>query len=525
MSIDVKETKAQRVERIKREKDGLDVLEDIKRYAITGEEINPEDIDRFKWYGLYTQNKNLQGDDTSTYYMLRVKVEQGFISAEQLLEIAKISQEFARDTADITTRQDIQFHWISIKDISEIFARLYKVGLSALGASGDCPRNIVSCALNGSSHEQVDDVRDIVDALNNLYRANRDFSNLPRKFKIAVSGCSKHCINHEVQDLSFTAVKRANGSLLFSVSVGGGQASNKRIASHIGYIQREEIVAVAKAVATLYRDNGRRDNRSKARLGHLLDVWGVENFSNELQVLSGVTFIAFDAIPFTPYPRRTHFGIMKSRNDNFNNIGYAITSGRIGGKISTLANVVNFYGARGISLTATQNFIVRDVQKEVTEPLTQTLEASLGLSVTPSVFQSRTLACTGLNFCKLAISETKNFSIELVNYLNKKFPDFSEPVSISINGCPNACAHPHIVDLGFIGAKIKKDNETVSGFNLVVGGHLNGTESKFALKTPVKVTQDEVPAFVESLILEYEKSFNENFQNFILEKYTNESNI
>jgi len=207
------ETKAERVERIKVEKDGFDVLDDIIRYAQTGEEIHPEDLDRFKWYGLYTQNKNLQGDDEKTYFMLRIKVEQGYLSSEQLLEVAKISKEFARDTADLTTRQDVQFHWIEIENLPEIFQRLERVGLSVTGASGDCPRNIVSCPVNGIDKEQIDDVRDLVDALNDLYRANREFSNLPRKFKVGVSGCNKHCISHEVQDLTFTAVKRARMSL------------------------------------------------------------------------------------------------------------------------------------------------------------------------------------------------------------------------------------------------------------------------------------------------------------------------
>ncbi|MCK9374465.1 MAG: nitrite/sulfite reductase, partial [Sulfuricurvum sp.] len=237
------ETKAQRVERIKSEKDGLDVLDDIARYAISGEEIDPEDIDRFKWYGLYTQNKNLQGpEDETLYFMLRIKVEGGYLNREQLAEIGKISKELARDTADLTTRQDIQFHWIKVTDLPQIFARLAAVGLSTIEAAGDCPRNIVCCPVNGIDKDQVDDVRDLVDALNDLYRENRAFSNLPRKFKVGVSGCSKHCLSHEVQDLTFTAAKRQNGGIEFSVSVGGGQASNRRIADHIGYIQRKDVV-------------------------------------------------------------------------------------------------------------------------------------------------------------------------------------------------------------------------------------------------------------------------------------------
>jgi len=521
---EVKETKAQRVERIKKEKDGLDVLADILRYAKTGEEVDPEDIDRFKWYGLYTQNKNLQGDDTKTYYMLRIKIEQGFLTTDQLLEVAKISKEFARDTADVTTRQDIQLHWVDIKDLPEIFLRLEKVGLNTFSA-GDRPRNIVSCPVNGSDANEIEDVRDVVQELNDLYRLNHEFSNLPRKFKIGVGGCNKHCISHEVQDLSFTAVKKDNGKVLFSVAIGGGQASNKRIASHIGYIQRKDIVPLTTAVIRLFNEHGRRDNRAKARLGHLLEKWGEDRFLIELSLLSDISFQEFDNIDFTPYPRRSHFGVIATKEKEYNNIGYALTSGRIGTKIYKLANTLQFYNVKGIAFTTTQNIIIIGVHKSITNVLTETLNEAVSLSTRPSVFQARTLACTGLNFCKLAISETKNLSIDLVKYLSKKFPDFIEPISISVNGCPNACAHPHIVDLGFIGTMVKRGEQRVPGFNLVVGGCLSGVESKFAIKTPVKVTPKELPILIESFILEYDKSLNTDFQTFILEKYSNESNI
>jgi sulfite reductase (ferredoxin) len=248
------ETKAERIERIKREKDGLEVIADIYRYAQSGEAIDPEDIDRFKWYGIYTQNRNLQGsEDETQYYMLRVKLEGGYLNAKQVQTLGEISVAYGRESGDLTTRQDIQFHWLKIEDLPTILEKLSSVGLSVLGASGDCPRNIVSCPVNGIDSHQIDDVRDVVLALNNLYRGNPDFSNLPRKFKIGVSGCNKHCIQHEVQDLGFTAVKNGD-EIRFSVSVGGGQASNRRITDHIGYVKRRDIVKIAEAVARIYRD-------------------------------------------------------------------------------------------------------------------------------------------------------------------------------------------------------------------------------------------------------------------------------
>lgn len=519
------ETKAERIERIKREKDGLEVIADIYRYARTLEPIDPEDIDRFKWYGIYTQNRNLQSEEDQTqYYMLRVKVESGYLSAKQVETLGEISVRFARESGDLTTRQDIQFHWLKIEDLPEIFEKLSEAGLSVLEASGDCPRNIVSCPVNGIDHAQIDDVRDVVVALNNLYRGNPDFSNLPRKFKIGVSGCNKHCIQHEVQDLAFSAVKTGD-ELRFSVSVGGGQASNRRIADHIGYIKRRDIIKVAEAVARIYRDEGRRDNRTKARLGHLVEEWGVERFVETLEKESNVTLERYDSAPFTPYPRRTHFGVASSVRKGYNTIGCAVTSGRINGEsLLKLGRILDFYGAEGITLTATQNFVILNVHSDATEPMIDTLKA-VGFHPYPSVFQARTLACTGLNFCKFAVSETKDLAIEVVEYLNAKFPDFDEPVSISINGCPNSCAHPHIVDLGFVGAIVKRDDERLKGFDLIVGGHLEGEESRFAVKTGVKVAADEVAPLVESLIREYETSNSVDFGNFLVEKYTYESAV
>lgn len=516
------ETKAERIERIKREKDGLDVISDIYRYASSGEVIDPEDIDRFKWYGIYTQNRNLQeAEDETQYLMLRVKLEGGYLTAKQVEVLGEISVRFARESGDITTRQDIQFHWLKIQDIPEILERLSVVGLSVLEASGDCPRNIVSCPVNGIDHAQIDDVRDIVLALNNLYRGNPDFSNLPRKFKIGVSGCNKHCIQHEVQDLAFTAVKNGD-DLRFSVSVGGGQASNRRIADHIGYVKRRDIVKVAEAVARIYRDFGRRDNRSKARLGHLVEEWGVERFVKELENMSHITLERYDSAPFTPYPRRTHFGVASSVKKGYNTIGCALTSGRINGeKLLKLGRILDFYKAEGITLSSTQNFVILNVHTDATEPMIDTLKA-VGFHPYPSVFEARTLACTGLNFCKFAVSETKDLAIEVVNYLNEKFPDFDEPVSISINGCPNSCAHPHIVDLGFVGAIVKRGDERLKGFDLIVGGHLEGEQSRFAVKTGVKVAADEVAPLVETLIYEFETSNSVDFGNFLLEKYADE---
>jgi sulfite reductase (ferredoxin) len=257
----------------------------------------------------------------------------------------------------------------------------------------------------------------------------------------------------------------------------------------------------------------------------LVDDWGVERFVRELEKVSHVTLERFDNASFTPYPRRTHFGVGSSIQKGYNTIGCVLTSGRINGEsLLKLGSILELYGAEGITLTTTQNFVILNVHSDATEPMIDTLQA-VGIHPYPSVFEARTLACTGLNFCKFAISETKDLAIEVVKYLKNRFPYFEEPVSISINGCPNSCAHPHIVDLGFVGAYVKRDAERLAGFDLIVGGHLEGEESRFAIKTGVKVTSDEVAELIESLIEDFEGSNNISFGNFLLEKYAHEPTV
>jgi len=503
-----KETAAQRVERIKLEKSGLDVLKDIHHYAISGEDPHPEDIDRFKWYGLYTQNKNLQAhDDETQYFMLRVKLVQGSMNIEQIRAIAGISKEFARNTANFTTRQAVQFHFIRVRDLPEIFFRLNSVGLSTVFAAGDVPRNIVTCPVAGVDEDEIYDVRNIVNEVNKYFDGNKTLANLPRKYKVGISSCSKHCMGHEIQDLSFTAVKFENGDVLFDVSAGGGLASNRQFAIHFGFVEASDILAVVKAVSTIYRDHGLRQSRRKARLGHLINEWGVEKFKEELEKSIGFKLQDAKRVDYTPHTQREHFGVHNSKYDGKSYVGCAVNGGDIGAKgLEDLANILHKYGATTIKATTTQNFVVLDVPTFAAQKLVEELE-TIDIDANPNPFKARTISCTGMKFCKFAISETKDTAIRLAKHLHKKFPDFDETVSISVNGCPNSCAHPHIVDIGLLGAKFKDENgETVSGFEIVLGGTLEGDKSRFGEKMNLKVKPQEVNTTVEHIIASYIKS-------------------
>ena len=520
MAKEKRESKAARVERIKKEKDGLDVLKDIYLYAETGDEVHPEDIDRFKWYGMYTQNRNLQAEDDATlYFMLRVKLQAGELTLPQLKIVSEISEKYARGTADFTTRQDIQFHYIRVADLPEVFRLLDTVGLSSIFAAGDVPRNVVSCPINGIDHDEIADVRDIVDKLNIEYKGNRLFSNLPRKYKIGVNGCSKNCMHHEIQDLSFNAVKTSTGEIQFEVSVGGGLASNKRIATPIGFVTPSQVVPLSKAITKIYKENGLRENRNKARLGHLIVRWGIEKFIEEVKASISFELREDAEIEYTNSRFREHFGIQQSKEKGKSYIGCALNSGHIGADgLSNLVKLFEKYGVTSLKTTVTQNIIIIDAPTSKAKDLAEELE-EVEISAFPSNFKARVQACTGLDFCKFAISETKGVAKKLVAHLEDKFPDFGERVSISVNGCPNSCAHPHIVDIGLMGGKIKNEaGESVVGFELLVGGFLEGSKSQFTKKTGIKFAQDDASENIEKLILEYTNSDFKTLYDFLLTK-------
>ena len=495
------------------------MLADIKRYAADSSiELDPEDIDRFKWYGLYSQNKNLQPEnDENLYFMLRVKLEKGSLNIRQMREISRISDEFAKGTATLTTRQDVQFHNVAVKNLPEIFERLQNVGLSTVFGAGDVPRNVASCPVMGIDHDELVDVNDTISEVNDYFRGNRDLANLPRKYKVGISACSKHCIGHEIQDLSFTAVKK-DANILFDVSVGGGLASNKQIATHIGYVTQDQILDVVKVVSVIYRDHGLREKRNKARLGHLINEWGIEKFTAEVENNLNFKIQDTEEQNYTPYAQREHFGVHSSKLDNISYIGCAVSAGKVGASgFENLANALERAGATTVKLTSTQNFLITDVPNQNIESLVKELD-SYNMISNPSPFRARTLSCTGLDFCKFAISETKGQANKLTEYLEERFPDFTDTLSVSFNGCPNSCAHPHTVNIGFVGTKVKnEEGVSIPGFTLILGGNLEGTKSNFGEKTKLKMRPDQVNGVVENIILAYQNSNHTVLHDFMNE--------
>jgi sulfite reductase (ferredoxin) len=499
-----KESKAQRVERIKAQKEPLSVLEDIHNYAKSGEMLDADTVDRLKWYGLYTHNKS-SNDEKNSFHMLRVKLIGGRLNLKQLKVLYKISKKYAQNTADFTTRQDIQFHWIKIQDLPTIFEMLENVGLTTQMAAGDCPRNIVACPIKKS---------DILNEVNEYFSANTEFTNLPRKFKIGISECDNDCIIHEIQDLSF--VKSED---MFNVYVGGGLGSNKTFAHNIGSVTKEQILPTCIEVARLFKLKGSRENRAKARVGHLVKELGVDEFKNKLEENLGFLFSKAKKRETLPYLKRGHIGKTESTKKGYRHIGFTTEAGDVGADgLKKIYKALKKTKVKKLALTTTQNFIALNVLKVVSKKLSKRLNKA-GFFDKPSAFRVKNLACTGLQYCKLAISETKDLQKSVTAYLDEKFPEFKEAISISFNGCPNSCAHPHLATLGFVGGKVKVDGELVSGFSLVVGAKLDEREKSFALKTDVKVASTEVHLLIEDILNDYLASGDDGFGEWLILEY------
>jgi sulfite reductase (ferredoxin) len=505
-------------ERMKKDDDGLAVRQRILDiYSKTGfDSIDPSDLrGRFRWMGLYTQRAaGIPGGKTAVlepeeledaYFMLRVRIDGGQLTGDQLRVIAGISTEFGRDVADVTDRQNVQLHWIRIEDVPEIWRRLEEVGLSTTVACGDTPRTMLGCPLAGELEDEVVDASGVLAETADRYIGDPQFSNLPRKFKTSMSGCVDHCTGHEINDVSFVGVRREDGEVGYDLWVGGGLSTNPKLAQRLGvFVRPDQVADVWAGVTSVFRDYGYRRSRTHARLKFLVADWGVERFRQVLQ-----DEYLHEVLPDGPAPaparhdQRDHVGVMRQR-DGRNAVGFALRTGRINGRLlATVADLADEHGDGRIRTTAQQKLVILDVPDDDVEPLVEAL-ARHDLQVRPSAFRRGTMACTGLEFCKLAIVETKQHAQDLYAELEKRLPDFDEPISINVNGCPNSCARFQTADIGFKGSMVRDDSgEMVEGFQVHLGGHL-GVEAAFGRKfRGHKVTKAETVDYCERLLRGY----------------------
>ncbi|TYK45943.1 nitrite/sulfite reductase [Actinomadura decatromicini] len=505
----------------KKNDDGLNVRRRIiEIYSKAGfDSIDPADLrGRFRWMGLYTQRKpGIDGGRTGAledeeledrYFMLRVRIDGGQLSGPQLRAVADVSTRYARGTADVTDRQNIQLHWVRIEDVPAIWEALEAVGLHTTEACGDVPRVIIGCPLAGIAADEVIDATPQLRDVHDRYIGSPEFSNLPRKFKTAMSGCTAHCTVHEINDIAFVGVVNEAGETGYQLFVGGGLSTNPMFAQSLGvFVKPEQATEVWHGVTSIFRDYGYRRLRSRARLKFLMKDWGAQKFREVLEKEYLGYALPDGPEPAAPLPRRDHVGIHPQRDGNFY-VGFAPRVGRVSGELlGVIGDLAERYGSGRVRTTIEQKMVILDVPEEKTEELAGEL-AKHDLQVRPSTFRRQTMACTGIEYCKLAITDTKQRSMDLIDELERRLPDFDQPLTINVNGCPNACARIQVADIGLKGQLVLDENgDQVEGFQIHLGGQLGASFGKKV--RGLKTTSAGLTDYVERIVRTYDKQRGE----------------
>ena len=477
---------------------------------------------RFRWWGLYTQREEgydgtFTGDENidlleAKYFMMRVRCDAGALNVEQLRTIAGISKEFGRNTADLSDRENVQFHWIEVENVPEIWKRLEAVGLKTTEACGDCPRVVLGSPLAGESLDEVLDPTPAIDEIVRRYIGDPKYSNLPRKFKTAISG--QQDVVHEINDIAFIGVNHPEHGPGLDLWVGGGLSTNPMLAQRVGaWIPLDEVPDVWEGVVSIFRDYGYRRLRAKARLKFLVKDWGIEKFREVLETEYLKRPLIDGPAPEKPKRPIDHVGIQKTRNGH-NAVGFAPIAGRVSGDIlAQVADAAEKAGSDRIRFTPYQKLIILDVADETLEPLIADLDA-LGLPARPSHWRKNLMACSGIEFCKLSFAETRKRSQVLVPELEQRLADINSqldvPITININGCPNSCARSQIADIGFKGQLVDDgEGNQVEGFQVHLGGSL-GFDSAFGRKLRQhKVTSVEMGDYIDRVVRQFVKNRNE----------------
>lgn len=504
----------------KQKDNGLSVRERIEQvYSKEGfDSIDGTDLHgRFRVWGLYTQRKpGIDGGKTATlepheledkYFMLRVRIDGGQLTTTQLRVIGEISHEFGRDTADLTDRQNVQLHWIRVEDVPEIWRRLEAVGLQTTEACGDVPRVILGSPVAGISAEELIDPTPSIAEITARFIGDPELANLPRKFKTAITGHPSQDVVHEINDVAFVAVEHPELGIGYDLWVGGGLSTNARLAERLGtFVAPDSVADVWHGVTSIFRDYGYRRLRNKARLKFLLADWGPEKFRQVLEEeYLGQALPDGPAAP-KPTSQGDHVGIHRQKDGRFY-IGVTPFVGRVSGPVLTqLADLLEQYGSDRMRTTPHQKLVLLDIAEEHVEPLVAALE-EIGLSARPSQFRRSTIACTGIEFCKLAIVETKQTATDTVIELEKRLAGIELPgqISLHVNGCPNSCTRVQTADIGLKGQLLPDGNGgTEPGFQVHLGGGLASVDRDEAglgrTVRGLKVTAVNLADYVERLV-------------------------
>jgi sulfite reductase (ferredoxin) len=525
----IKETKAQRLERLKGELNPWEAYAEIVRFAREGHgAIPPEWLNTyFRWWGVYTQGDGagvVGGKDGEgkavPYFMVRIRLPNGILFSHHLRTIADLAERYARGIADITVRENIQLHWVRIEDLPDIIQQLMRCGLTTMGTCGDVTRNVTGCPLAGVDADEFVDASPLVHAATRMLNGNPEFYNLPRKYKISITGCRVWCSYPEINDIGLTALRHPEtGEVGFSVRVGGGLSTNPHLAVRLhAFVRWNQVLPVIRGISEIFRDSDvLRQNREKARLKFLflMHGWSAERFQDELEQRLGFALdpAVLEDPPEDPY--RDHVGIHAQKQEGYCYAGLAILRGRIAaGEMRTVADLADCYGSGELRTTSMQNLLIPNIRRQRTAALRREIEAA-GLAIDASPFRRGTIACTGSEFCKLALTETKGFARWMVEELESRLPGFDQHIKIHITGCPNSCGQHWIADIGIEGKKMKVDGRQVDAYYFCVGGAL-GTHQAKARPIGYRIAATEVPEAIERLLRAYlaERSDGEHFRQF-----------
>ena len=528
---EIKETKAQRVERLKREKNAWEHFDEIREFARQGHEsIPPEWLGTyFRSWGVYTQGdgagvvggKNGEGKATP-FFMVRIRIPNGLLSSHQARTIADLAERHARGVADITVRQNVQLHWVTIESLPEVLESLWQVGLTTTGACGDVARNITGCPVAGFDAHEYCDASPLVLELNGQLGGNSDFYNLPRKFKVSITGCRSWCTYPEINDVGLTPVtrKRAHGQEVgFSLRVGGGLSTDPHLGVRLNaFVPQDQAVRVVRGVAELFRESEvLRQNRERARLKFLFiqHGWTADSFLAALQERLGFALDPAEPEELPSDIHRDHVGVHAQRQQGLSYVGANVLRGRITPEqLRTAANLSDQYADGHLRNTILQNLLIVNIPNQHASRVAGELAAA-GLPVRASAFARGTVACTGSEFCKLALTETKGFARWLTEELDQRLPGFQEQVKLHVTGCPNSCGQHWIADIGIEGKKIKQDGRMIDAYYFCVGGSV-GEFASIARPVGYRCAASEVPDAIERLLREFNerRDSGENLRHF-----------
>ncbi len=506
-------------EEFKAADNGLNVRERVERiYAVEGFDSIPADDlhGRFRWWGLYTQRKQgIDGGRTASlgpdelsdrYFMLRVRLDGGAVTTDQLRTLASIATDYARETADISDRQNIQYHWIRIEDVPAIWARLEASGMQTTEACGDTPRVILGSPVAGIAADEIIDPTAVIDEIVARFIGDPELANLPRKFKSAITGHPSLDVVHEINDISLVGVVHPEFGPGYDLWVGGGLSVAPRLAERLGaFVRADQAPEVWHGVVRLFRDYGYRRLRTKARLKFLLAEWGPERFRRVLEEEYLGYALADGPAPAIPSTPGDHVGVHEQA-DGRRYVGVAPTVGRVSGTIlARVADLAEAAGSRRVRFTPHQKLLVLDVEPDAVGALTAGLEA-LGLTATPSPFRRSTMACTGIEYCKLAFVETKATAASTIVELERRLAGVDlPPISLHLNGCPNSCARIQVADIGLKGQLLKgEDGADEFAFQVHLGGGLAASDREEAglgrTVRGLKVASAQLPDYVERVV-------------------------